>query len=176
MVVSVVVVVVSCVQFPVAFAEKDVGLPPVENLPPVGGCILVQQQELEELGIAKKVPEVTVKHAPPVFGDKQIPDHQQSSEEGGKDKIFDPYYLLQVCCDCTPHQDVDDDHQRREKYEDALSNTHKSSWMETRISILKFPSTKNCQSLPIITSVGVGLSSKSPTIMASRRDRCKPVK
>ena len=135
-VVALAVSVVSCVQFPVAFAEKGVGLPPVENLPPVGGCILVQQQELEQLGVAKKVPEVRVKHAPPVFGDQQIPDHQQSSEEGGKDKIFDSYYLLQVRSDCTPRQDIDDDHQRREKYEDTLGNTHKSSWMETRICML----------------------------------------
>ena len=125
-VVFVVVVVVACVQSP----KKSVGLPPFDDLPPVGGGGPVQQHELQELGIAKKVPEVTVKCAPLIFGDQEIPDHQESSEEGGKDEIFDSYCLLQLSSDCAPHQDVEEDHQRREENEDTLSNTQKSSWME----------------------------------------------
>ena len=72
-VVVVVAVVIPCVQSP----KKGVGLPPVDDLPPVGRRVPVQEQELEELGIAKKVPEVTVEGAPLVFGDQQIPDHQK---------------------------------------------------------------------------------------------------
>ena len=81
---------------------KGVGLPPVEDLPPVGGCILVQQQDLQELGIAKEVPEVTVEHAPLVFGDKEIPDRQESNEGGGEDKIFDPNCLFQLRSNFAP--------------------------------------------------------------------------
>ena len=73
-VVVVVVVVFSKVQFP----EKGVGLPPVENLRPVVGGIPVEQQELEELGVAQEVPEVAVKQAPLVFRNQQKPDHQYS--------------------------------------------------------------------------------------------------
>ena len=73
-VVVVVVVVFSNVQFP----EKGVGLPPVENLAPVVDGIPVEQQELEELGVAQEVPEVAVKQAPLVFRDQQKPDHQYS--------------------------------------------------------------------------------------------------
>ena len=78
LVVSLVVVVVVVVFSNVQFPEKGVGLPPVENLRPVVGGIPVEQQELEELGVAQEVPEVAVKQAPLVFRNQQKPDHQYS--------------------------------------------------------------------------------------------------
>ena len=129
-VVVVVAVVASCSQFPVAFAERGVGLPPVEDLSPVGCRILVQNEKLKELDVAKEVPKVAIEHAPLVFWDQEEPDHQEGGEKGGEDEVFDSDDLLQVRPNPTAGKYVSDNNQRREKYEEKLSHSHQTSWWE----------------------------------------------
>ena len=104
----VVALVASCSQFPVAFAERGVGLPPVEDLSPVGCRILVQNEKLKELDVAKEVPKVAIEHAPLVFWDQEEPDHQEGGEKGGEDEIFDSDDLLQVRSNPTAGEYVSD--------------------------------------------------------------------
>ena len=97
-----------------------VRLPPVEDLAPVGSGVLVEEQVLDQLGVAQQGPEVAVEHVPLVLGDHQVPHQQETHEQGGEDEVLDPDDLPQVCRHRPASQDVDDDHQRREKYEEAL--------------------------------------------------------
>ena len=122
-----VVVVVIYIWSPVALAKKAIVLKLCENLSPVARGILVQEEKLQEFGVGYQMPEVAVECHPLIFGDEQIPCHQEGDEEGGEEEIFDPDDSLEIGSNCASNQGVNDDDQRTDHYEETLSHSKNST-------------------------------------------------
>ena len=73
------------------------------------------------------MPEVAVECAPLIFGDEQIPCHQEGDGEGGEEKIFDPDNPLEVGSNSTSSQGENDDKQRTDHYEETLDYSKNST-------------------------------------------------